>query len=86
MRALLFIGANPQSSPKEVGIALGQPSSTVSRQLRDLGEGDHVTKDGFGLIEDVPDALDARMKRYRLTITGRALLNAMLQELRGAPR
>lgn len=79
---LLHVAANPLQSVTDIGKSMGQPSSTTSRQLLDLGLKDRNLRDGFGLVEPVADPIDMRIKRYRLTEKGRGVVDKMLEELK----
>lgn len=79
---LLHVAANPLQSVTDIGKSMGQPSSTTSRQLLDLGLKDRNLRDGFGLVEPVADPIDMRIKRYRLTEKGRGIVDKMLEALK----
>lgn len=82
VRVLLFVASNPLQSVRDIAASMGQPLSTTSRQLLDLGPKDRHLREGFGMVEAVADPIDMRIKRYRVTEKGREIVNKMAEELR----
>lgn len=81
-RTFLAVALYPGLSLREYCKLLGQPQSTVSRQLLDLGDRTRNKEEGFKLIQYTKTHEDIRKNSYTLTKKGEALISAILSELR----
>lgn len=86
-RTLFLVAARPGISLGELGVAVGSPQSTTSRNLQALGDGSSRGAVGMRLVEARTDPRDFRVKVHYLTAEGRAFVLRLLGNLHdGQPR
>ena len=85
LEVLMAVASNEDTPVLEIARKLEAPATTVSRQLLDLWIKARDRYPGFGLVEPVADPLDMRIKRYRLTIKGKALMTKVQAVMYGTP-
>lgn len=82
IEVLLLVAREPGLSVIEVAERMGNARATASRQLLDLSikrrsqVAENGRTDGFGLIEQMTDPADLRLKRYRLSPKGERIAHA----------
>ena len=78
LEAFLLVVLHEGKSLRELCEISGQPQSTLSRHLLDLGQRNRHMEPGLGLIEGKIDPYELRKKQYLLTPKGRKLLERLL--------
>jgi DNA-binding MarR family transcriptional regulator len=83
LETLLLVALHPGESVTDLAGRAGLSVSTMSRNLRDLGNEYRTGKAGLKLVESNPHPANAASLAYRLTPRGRALLDKVLNILKG---
>ena len=78
LEAFLLVVLHEGASLRDLCEISGQPQSTLSRHLLDLGHRNRHMEPGLGLIEGRIDPYELRKKQYLLTPRGRELLERLL--------
>ena len=81
LEAFFLVVLHEGKSLKDLCQISGQPQSTLSRHLLDLGERNRTMGPGLGLVEWRIDPYELRKKQYLLTPRGRELLGRLLEIL-----
>jgi DNA-binding MarR family transcriptional regulator len=81
LEAFILVVLHEGKSLKDLCQISGQPQSTLSRHLLDLGEHTRRRERGLGLVEWRIDPYELRRKQYLLTPKGRELLGRLLEIL-----
>ena len=79
--AFLLVALNEGASLRELCEISGQPQSTMSRHLLDLGDKNRKGEPGMKLVEWEMDPWELRRKMYRLTTRGRKLMRTILEDM-----
>jgi DNA-binding MarR family transcriptional regulator len=79
--AFLLVALNEGKSLRELCAISGQPQSTMSRHLLDLGDRNRRMEPGLGLVEWRLHPRELRRKQYLLSPKGRKLLQDILGHL-----
>jgi DNA-binding MarR family transcriptional regulator len=81
LEAFVLVVLHEGKSLKDLCQMSGQPQSTLSRHLLDLGEHNRLREPGLGLVEWRIDPYELRKKQYLLTPKGRDLAGRLLKIL-----
>lgn len=84
LEAFLLVVLHEGASLKDLCDISGQPQSTLSRHLLDLGQRNRRMGPGLRLVEGRIDPYELRKKQYRLTPKGRKLLERLLAIMDGS--
>jgi DNA-binding MarR family transcriptional regulator len=82
VQAFLLVAAKPGLSVGEYARQAGLSTSTMSRNLLDIGERNRDNEAGFGLVAGRDNPNNRREKEFSLTPVGTALLNKVLAQIK----
>lgn len=77
--AFLLVASSEGRNVTEYAKAAGISPSLMTRQLADLGAVNRYHTEGFGLVEQVDDPLDKRVRLMRLTAKGKGIMSQIVR-------
>jgi hypothetical protein len=81
----LMVATDEGKGGTEYAQKAGVSNTVMTRHLLDIGDRNRALEQGFGLITQERDKEDLRRHHARVTPTGKALLNKIVNALKTAP-